>query len=184
MLPNDRLNIRRVTFAQLFVWVALAACTEDQGGPVAGEDLVNIPADYAIYGMTAFMTASGVREGRVLADTAYMFGDSAVVTLHGMEVSFFSPNGTARATVTARYGEWDQRTDRMSARGDAVLIVHGDLRRIESQELNYDPERDRIWSDSTTVETLSNGQVTRGSAFESDLEFRNVRIGSFRGPVR
>ena len=48
----------------------------------------------------------------------------------------------------------NERTEEMVARGDVVLIVHSDGRRIESPELHYDPNRDRIWSDSTTVQTL------------------------------
>ena len=61
-------------------------------------------------------------------------------------------------------------------------IIHNG-RVIETSELFYDPNRDRIWSDSTTVQTLANGQVARGTAFESDLEFRNVRIENIRGDI-
>ncbi|MEC7386344.1 MAG: hypothetical protein VYD22_01445, partial [Gemmatimonadota bacterium] len=67
--------------------------------------------------------------------------------------------------------------------GDVLLIVHSDQRRIETQELNYDPESERIWSDSATVQTMVDGSITRGSAFESDMEFRNVRIASIRGAI-
>jgi hypothetical protein len=69
----------------------------------------------------------------------------------------------------------------MVARGDVELLVHTDSSRIESQEIYYDPDSDRIWSDSATVRTLANGTVTRGSAFESDIEFTNVRILNVRG---
>lgn len=69
----------------------------------------------------------------------------------------------------------------MVARGDVVLRVHTDSSRIESAEIHYDPDAERIWSDSATVRTLADGTVTRGSAFESDIEFENVVVRDPRG---
>ena len=77
----------------------------------------------------------------------------------------------------------EEPRDWMTAWGDVLLIVHSDQRRIETQELNYDPESERIWRDSATVQTMVDGSITRGSAFESDMEFRNVRIASIRGAI-
>jgi lipopolysaccharide assembly outer membrane protein LptD (OstA) len=69
----------------------------------------------------------------------------------------------------------------MVARGDVILFVHQDDSRIESQEIHYDPSTDRIWSDSATTRTDERGAVTRGTAFESDLDFADVRILNVRG---
>jgi LPS export ABC transporter protein LptC len=159
----------------------VAACEEAMDAPVASADVQGIGADIVYYGMVSFLTASGVREGRVQADTAYAFFDSATVKLKGMRLVFFNPDGTERASVTADAGELDESTDRMVARGNVVLIVLSDGRRIETAELNYNPGEDRIWSDSATVQTLANGTVTRGTAFQSDLDFRNVVIRNIRG---
>ncbi len=171
-----------------FLWaaasaLALGACGDPGNTAVASSELQELGADNVVFGMVAFMTTRGIREGRVEADTAFMFADSAMVDLHQMRIVFYNENGTQRATVTGTSGEWDQNTDRMVARGDVVLIVHEDGRKIESAEIRYDPTRDRIWSDSATVQTLANGRVTRGSSFESDMEFRNVRISNIRGSV-
>jgi LPS export ABC transporter protein LptC len=129
------------------------------------------------------MSASGVREGRIQADTAYTFADSSKVDLRRLTAVFFDENGNERATVTGRQGEWDQQSDHMFARGDVVLLVHSDGSKIESSELNYDPSIDRVWSDSATVRTLADGTVTRGSAFESDIDFENVDVRDPRGAV-
>ena len=165
----------------VFAGAALAACGDEAATPVASEDVLGIEADNVAFGMSSYMTAQGIREGRVIADTAFFFADSAKAKLHGMTIEFFFPDGRRRATVTGKTGEWDQNTDRMSAWGDVVLVVHEDGRKIESQELHYDPTRDRIWSDSATVQTERGGAVTRGTAFESDMEFKNLRIANIRG---
>ncbi len=163
--------------APLFV----VACEEAMDAPVASADVQGIGADIVYYGMVSYLTASGVREGRVQADTAYAFFDSATVKLKGMRLVFYNSDGTERASVTADAGELDENTDRMVARGNVVLIVLSDGRRIETAELNYNPGEDRIWSDSATVQTLANGTVTRGTAFQSDMDFRNVVIRNIRG---
>ena len=160
-----------------------AACDGPTETPVAATEIQEIDADQVLYNMVSYLTASGVREGRVLADTAYFFVDSSKVHIVGMNVIFYDEDGRPRATVTALGGEMDQSTDAMVARGDVVLIVHADGRKIESAELIYDPNRNRLRSDSATVQTMPNGQVTRGSAFESDLEFRNFRLRDPRGQL-
>lgn len=170
-----------VLVAASLVAPLLAACDGPIDTPVASQDVLSIDADVVQTGMVSFLTASGVREGRVEADTAFAYYDSATVTLKGMRISFYNPDGTERASVTADGGELDEDTDRMVARGNVVLVVHGDGRRIETAELHYDPGRDRIWSDSATVQTMPNGAVTRGTAFESDLDFQRVVIRNIRG---
>jgi LPS export ABC transporter protein LptC len=166
--------------ASLVALVGTAACQGDRSTPVASEFAQGIDAP-VVFGMTSFITVDGVREGRVEADTAYTFQDSTKVDLRVMNVVFYDESGRERATVSGRSGEWNQDTNRMIARGDVVLRVHTDSSRIESAEIHYDPENDRIWSDSATVRTLADGTVTRGTAFESDIEFTNVRVLNIRG---
>jgi LPS export ABC transporter protein LptC len=170
-------------FATLTLLASLAACEEQTNGAVVSPELLEMGADQVVFGMSSFMTSSGIRQGRVEADTAYMYADSAKAKLRQMRIIFYDENGAARATVTGTSGEWDRNTDRMRALGDVLLIVHADERRIESAEIVYDPQRAEIWSDSATVQTLANGRVTLGSSFRSDMEFRNVQIQNIRGAV-
>jgi CBS domain-containing protein len=122
--------------------------------------------------------------GLVRADTAYMYVDSAHVDLRVLTIEFNDEDGRPRATVTGRTGEWDQERDIMVARGDVLLVVHADQREIRTEELHYDAYNERIWSDSATVQTLPDGTVTRGSSFESDLGFQDLRIENVRGGAR
>ena len=160
--------------------VGAAACQQGGEIPVASEFMQGIDAPI-VFGMTSFITVDGVREGRIQADTAYMLPDSGKVDLRIMDVVFYDESGRERATVIGRTGEWYQETNYMVARGDVVLRVHTDSSRLESAEIHYDPDGERIWSDSATVRTLADGTVTRGSAFESDIEFENVVVRDPRG---
>ena len=87
--------------------------------------------------------------------------------------------GEERARVTSRTGLMNEDTQLMVARGDAVLVMAD--RRIESAEIHYEPQRDRIWSDSTTIMTMTEGgRVVEGSAFLSDANFENIFIQNQR----
>ncbi len=177
----ETMNIPRMTLLGVLVGV-LSACAQPPTTPVASSDLQGIKADVVFYGMESYLTSQGIRQGRVQADTAYMFNDSSAIEVRGMHVVFYDDEGREKATVTSNRGELDRKSDRMIARGNVVLVVAADGRKIESAELHYDPDLNRIWSDSATV--MHNGsQVTRGTAFQSDLEFKNVRIENPRGAV-
>jgi len=171
-------------FAAVGLVTAISACSQEIETPLADAATQSIEADNVLFGMVSFMTASGVREGRVRADTAYLFADSSMAKLRQMQIVFYGEDGRPSATVTGVYGEYSPESDRMVARGDVVLEIHSDSSRIESQELHYDPEIDKIWSDSATVRTMSDGSVTSGSSFESDMSFDNVLIRDMRGGAR
>ncbi|MDX1495445.1 MAG: LPS export ABC transporter periplasmic protein LptC [Longimicrobiales bacterium] len=162
-----------------------AACSGDLNTPVADEELQSMEADYVAFGMVSFITANGVREGRVEADTAYVFEDTGLANLHQMNIVFYEEEtGREQATVTGLRGEWNRETNRMVARGDVLLFLNSDSSTIESEEIYYDPALGRVWSDSATVRTAKDGTVTSGSAFESDMSFENIRIENARGGIR
>lgn len=174
---------RRLALAAALVGVA-AACGTDLDTPVANEELQSMEADYVAYGMTTYVTAMGVREARIEADTAFIYEQESTAVLRQMRLVFYDEVGAERATVAGESGDWNQDTNRMVARGSVVLFVHTDSSTIESPEIYYEPDLDRIWSDSTTVRTMKDGSVQSGTAFESDMSFENVVIQNMRGGTR
>lgn len=163
--------------------LVLAACDGPTATPVASEALQGLQTDLVYYGMVSFLTNEGVRQGRVEADTAFVFNDSTNLQLRNMRIVFYDDDGRERARVVGDSGEMDQRSNRMVARGHVILTIQADGRRVESAELNYDPDRDRIWSDSATTLTYADGRVTKGSSFESDLEFKNLTVKNPTGAI-
>lgn len=176
-------RVRRAGLALAVASVA-AACGTDLDTPVANEELQSMSADYVAFGMTTYVTAKGVREAQIEADTAYIYETESTAELRQMQLTFYDELGNERATVTGRSGDWNQETNRMVARGDVVLFIHTDSSTIESPEIFYEPDLDRIWSDSTVVRTMKDGSVQSGTAFESDMSFENIEIENMRGGTR
>ena len=154
----------------------MVACAEEDAVPIASPPLLETGADMVIQGLRHIITMSGVKEGEVFADTAFSYQDSSVYHLVNPELVLFTETGVQRARVTASRGRFNPNTRELYAQGNVVLVITEGDKRIESEELNYNPNGDRIWSDSATT-MVEPGRVSEGLGFESDLNFRRTVVG-------
>ncbi len=170
-----------ITVLLASVGLLLAACTDSTPRTVVDPHLEAIEADYIIFGLTDYLSRLGIREAIVEADTAFVFSDSTVVLLRGNVklTAFHEELGTEKAVVTSDRGRLDTSTNELLAEGNAVLLIQADGRRIESYELRYIPDDDRIRSDSASV--MYDGDIImEGTSFTSDLNFERVVIHNAR----
>ncbi len=158
------------------------ACQKAPVGPV-GEDLPALEADRVMYGVDFFSNSDGVKRARTHADTAYAFNnpDSASLHLRVLRVEIYDESGGRVGTVTAKSGVIDSRTKAMVARGNVVLIMNKDGKRVETQELHYDPNSHRVWSNVPSVIVERDGSRRTTETFETDDKFRNFRATGARG---
>lgn len=166
------------------VWAMMAlagaaACGDEAEAPMVDGAFLDI--DYIIMEqMENTITLNGVRNGLVISDSSYIYEDSSTAQLFGVEMTLYTEAGVEESLLTADRGWLNERTDELTAIGNVVLTIPRDGRRIETSELHYDPVRDQISSDSSTV-SVQNGNRTRATCgFESDLNFRNFDLC---GPV-
>jgi LPS export ABC transporter protein LptC len=167
----------------LFLLLAVG-CGQENTTPVASPELLETGADQVFMNLSTFVTVDGIREGRVEADTAYLYQDSSLYVFHNMSLVLYrAETGTERARVIAERGRMKIESQELVARENVVLTIRNEsepggavtTRRVETAELHYDPNGDRIWSDTTTV-MYEEGTVTRGQSFESDLQFRRAEV--------
>jgi LPS export ABC transporter protein LptC len=154
----------------------LGAC----GGSTTPSDVADasqLPADQVVFGVDHNMTLEGIRTGVLLSDTAYLYESGSRMDLMGVELRFFADNGLETGVLTSETGEYDTRSGAFVARGNVVLITQGPQgeRRLETEELHYDVEADRLWSDVAFV-LHEDGGTTTGKSFRSDSEFRNWTV--------
>jgi LPS export ABC transporter protein LptC len=159
----------------------LGGCRDNDITPTATVGYKNIPADQIIVNMEQYITESGRQRALLRGDTAYVFEDSAKAHVKKVNLTLFNENGSERAQLTAREGDFSSTSQAMVARGNVVLVTRGpEPRTIESEELHYDPNQKRIWSDKPTVMRSASG-VLRGSGFESDDQFYNSKVRNASG---
>ena len=169
--------------APLFL-LALAACEVE--APVAAASDVDsfLGADGVIMGgVTTISNPEGIRTAHLQFDTAFQWSDSTRQALRGVNLTVFNEDGSERATVTSLRGTFEPLAESLTAIGEVVLVVPFQERRLETEELHYDPEQNQLWSDSAFVMT-EEGRRREGTSFSSDLEFRNfvVRGSAEAGP--
>ena len=147
-----------------------------------GEDLPDMEADRIMYGVEFFSNADGVKRARTSADTAFAFNnaDSATLHLRNMKVEMYDENGAKSGTVTGKSGVINSRTKAMVARGNVVMVTK-EGERIETEELHYDPNTHRIWSNVRTVRVNRGGARQTMNSFETDDKFRNFQAKGASG---
>jgi LPS export ABC transporter protein LptC len=157
----------------------LAACGEEGAIPASAD--VALPAcDNEIDGLTQYLTSEGIRTAFLQADRGCLWQNSDTIVVEGFRLTVYQDEtGIEQAVVTGERGVLNTVTERMRANGNAVLFIPAQGRRIESEELFYDPQANRMYSDSATTMYLE-GRIVEGSGFESDLSFENPTIRQFR----
>jgi LPS export ABC transporter protein LptC len=169
---------------------ALCAACDGTTAPPVSSDYQSLPADNIIFGMQHSITVDGVRRALLRADTALIFEDSSATHLKVVNLEMFDGAGQLSSTLTSNTAEYNTVSERTVARGNVIVIMPGpDGRTIWTEELHYDPQTKRIWSDVPTRILENSGREFRGQGFTADDQFVNIDIrgGSGEGlplPIR
>lgn len=168
----------QVSWLTVVTIFAVTACSETGAPPpiVTATD----SADQVIFGLTHTVTVDGVLRARLLADTAFFYESNQMYDLIGVEVSFFAANGLQTSTLTSEFGTYNIRTGDMEARSN-VVGTSQDGRVLRTQRLNYIKAIHEL--DGPEAFSLDcEGRTMRGSSFEADPDFTNVRATNLTGP--
>jgi LPS export ABC transporter protein LptC len=130
--------------------------------------------DQIIENGTHVVTREGVKRAVLQARQIEFYNAEAKVEADTMEMTFFDARGVEESRLTARYGEIDQRTEDVLARGD-VMVVASDGTRISGEELRYDSAADRITSDQP-VTIVREGNRIQGDGVEADPALTSIRV--------
>ena len=151
-----------------------AACSSKKEPPVAAHSPLADSADQVMYGLRYNLTNGGIARALLRSDTAYFFEDNTRIELEKINTTFFTVTGTKDAVLTSQRGTYNSRTSNMIARKD-VVVVSEDGRRLTTQELLYNQQKNEISSDSAFVMTEPNRRL-EGIGFRSDPNMKNIQI--------
>jgi LPS export ABC transporter protein LptC len=176
-----------MTLRTLLAWATLAsgmlvACGD--GPPltstVPGDSFPDADA-VMMGGQHTFTNPDGIRSSVLRFDTLYSWNDSVDSEIRGVDLTVFNLDGSERARVTALGGTVDPLFQGFTAHGNVVVIIPSEGRRVETEELQFDPEGEQIRSETCFVMTAPGAAPVRGSSFVSDLEFRNFHVENTGG---
>lgn len=168
------------------VWLA-AACADGSGtAPRPADTVLPDSAEQVAFGISVTLTQNAVAKGELKADKSYSYDNLSRLELERVFVTFYNALGEEDGNLTAKQGTYNQRLNRLEARGD-VVVVGEDGRRLETQQLVYDELRNQIFSDSAFVLNEPPKRQITGIGFESDPQLTKLRvIKQFKGvaPVK
>jgi LPS export ABC transporter protein LptC len=179
------MRMRKLARSTWMIAALAAACSSPQEPAAVAGDFEELPADQIMTDVVFRPTNGGIATALLHADTVYMYQDSSRYDLVGVDLEMYDETGALSGTLTSKTGEYSTINQAMVGRGDVVLITQDAQdgeRRIETEELHYDPSMRRIWSDVPTVMYTAQGPI-RGSSFSADDGFNNVTVTQYRGAL-
>ena len=156
--------------------VALAACQDPGATPPIGSRSPADTADQTMFGVRLVLADHGVQRALLEADTAFTYEDNTRTDLRVVRSTFYTEAGVKEGKLTSREGTYSSRSGTMEARGNVIVIAE-DGRRLETQQLRYDPQRNEISGDSAFVLTRP-GDVLSGIGFTTDPNLTRIRVDS------
>jgi LPS export ABC transporter protein LptC len=88
---------------------------------------------------------------------------------------FYTITGAKNATLTSKRGTYNMRLGNMEAMGN-VIVISEDGRKLTTEQLRFDPNKNEISSDSAFVATDPTGRRQSGIGFVTDPSLKVVRV--------
>jgi len=82
----------------------------------------------------------------------------------GIHVWFYEKTGEMKAELTANWAKHDVATDLYEARGN-VVVTNNEGKKMETEQLFYDPKKGIMYSEKYTKITSPDGSVATGNTF-------------------
>ena len=147
--------------------LAAGACKQEAAPIPTTQSALADSADQVMSGIQFLLTSSGVQQGKLVADSGFMFENSTRIELRGVRTDFFTKTGDQTGTLTSREGTYLKQRGDLEARKNVVVISTDGRRKLETEQLRYDERTNRITTDSAFVIT-ENGEVRQGIGFSTD----------------
>ena len=161
-------------FAVAVMLLLAVACSSKKQPPVAAHSPLADSADQVMYGASFVLTDNGISRAQMQGDTLYFFEDNSRIESENPHITFFTATGAKDAVLTSRHGTSNTRTNNMVARGNVVVVTE-DGRRLTTEELIYNQQKNEISSDSAFVLTEPDRRL-EGIGFRSDPNMKNIQI--------
>ena len=163
--------------------VATGGCRRDAPAIPLTQSALADSADQVMSGVQFLLTGGGVQQGKLVADSGFMFENSTRIELRGIRTDFFSKTGEPTGVLTSREGTYLKQRGDLEARKNVVVISADGRRKLETEQLRYDERTDMITTDSAFVIT-QDGQVGRGVGFATNpnvtrFECKSACSGNF-----
>ena len=100
----------------------------------------------------------------------------------GAHVWFYEKTGELHAEITTNWAQRDIATNLWEARSN-VIGTFADGRKIETEQLFFDPQKGIVYSEKYTKITNEDGTVATGDTFWALQDFSEYRLGRGKATI-
>ena len=154
--------------------LSVAGCDKESAKPLASDTLLGLEADQVLVGVEMNLTRAGVRNGILVADTAFSFQEEGLLRLRNLVITFYGSTGLEEGVLTGREGEYRFETGDVEVMGQVEVTEAAGSKRLVTERLRYAAEADSLYGDTTFV-FYRPGLQMRGDSFVSDAQMENVQ---------
>lgn len=105
----------------------------------------------------------------------YQGDENYIVASGGYEITFYDSLEVQDAKLTATNGRYSENSKTMIATGNVVLS-NREGAKLETEEIVFQLDSARIYTDKFVIITTENGSVLRGKGLESNDSFTRYKI--------
>lgn len=183
-IPFSNMKMKRLTIL-ILAGIICCACSdhrEEPSGAGAAAEIGDLP-DQESWESTIIITREGRRMAEVWAGYIAVYNKSSQTVLKdSVHVDFFNREGQPTSVLTSRQGVYYQLTRNLTAGGN-VVVVSNDGVILETEELMWDNQKQKVISDVTVKFTTATDTLI-GDSFISDPDLSNYEIRNARGYSR
>jgi LPS export ABC transporter protein LptC len=120
------------------------------------------------YDSELYITKAGVKQAVLHYGHMQKFDDQKIVYFNkGIELDFYDTQGEHTSFISAQKGEYHETTEDVVGRGNVVVVSDTGMT-LFTEELRWDNEMNKFFSDTLVMITTREGDTLFGKGFESN----------------
>ncbi|MDZ7370103.1 MAG: LPS export ABC transporter periplasmic protein LptC [candidate division KSB1 bacterium] len=162
---------RRWAGIAALLWLACSSHDIEPDVVVQGDQ-----PDQEIWNFSVTATDRGNLQAVIRAGHMRRYANRSLLIFdQGVHIDFYDQDGKHASVLTAEGGELDDNTTNVKAIGNVVVKSDSGFT-LYTDELFFNKERNRIYSNVTVMVTTDKGDTLRGVGFESDTQMNDWHI--------
>jgi LPS export ABC transporter protein LptC len=177
VIPDTVRNLFRIPLMILPFILAFVSCTNDMEVVKKFIDTESEP-DLVSKNMVMLYTDSARLQTKMSAPVVKQYTsakEQREECPEGIHVWFYEKTGELKAELTANWAKHDVAADIYEARGN-VVITHSDGRKLETEQLFWEPKKGIVYSEKYTKITSPDGTVGTGDSFTTPQDFTKPKL--------
>jgi len=150
-----------------FSIICIGCDNEETSSVNQNTDAEKLPSQEG-YDSELYLTKAGIKQAVLHYGHMQRYEDEKVVYFdEGIELDFYDKNGKHTSYISAEKGKFFENSEDVIGQGN-VIVVSDTGMTLFTEELRWDSEMNKIFSDTLVMITTKEGDTLYGKGFESD----------------